>query len=68
MPINKDEEYVIKVKTDNGYRIVGNISVGDYGPRVSLTNNELLRSKLEAVEEGKRLYMPVFEASKKDGN
>lgn len=61
MPILDNEEYVVKTKNSEGkYRIVGNLQQGDYGPRLSLMNCKLLRDALANVEDGKRLFMPVY--------
>ncbi len=65
MPIERNEEYVLKVKTDNGSRIVGNVSMGDYGPRVSIVNAPVFTDALNKVEMGKRIYLPMYVAGDK---
>lgn len=65
MPITIEDDYVIKAKNAQGvYRIVGNVSYGDYGPRVSLVNCPILREALSKVEDGRRIYLPVYTMDK----
>lgn len=81
MPILHTDDYIIKMKnseadevaTGNKYRIAGSITVGDYGPRLSLIPSKALIKELEAVlkdneanKSNKRVWLPVYAYEKKD--
>lgn len=67
MPINHGDEYLIKAKDETGkYQIVGNINVGEYGPRITLKKDELLIKLFENTEANRRMYFPVFIWNKKE--